>query len=167
MAAPDVTAVADGFRVSPWTAEEVWQGLAEFVMTDLVRWAVLVGVAPIIWVSIDDSLTRKDEETTHPEAVDVVHAHAAAGKARRPTARERCTSPVGCKSASGAIPSPGGCTCGRRRCGGSTGVGPRDSAWGSGPRTNWRRRCWKNCDRICRKATKSMSCSTAGMRRAS
>lgn len=78
--APDVSAVADCFRVSPWTAEEVRQGSAEFVMTDLARWAVLAGVAPIIFVSIDDSLTRKDKDTTHLEAVDVVHDHAAAGK---------------------------------------------------------------------------------------
>lgn len=80
VAAPDVSAVADCFRVSPWTAEEVRQGLAEFVMTDLVRWVVLAGVAPIMFVSIDDSLTRKDKDTTHLEAVDVVHDHAAAGK---------------------------------------------------------------------------------------
>ena len=78
--APDVSAVADCFRVGPWTADEVRQPLAAFVMDDLIQLAAGPGMVPNIYVSLDDSLTRKDKDTTCLEAVDWVHDHAAAGK---------------------------------------------------------------------------------------
>lgn len=80
VAAPDVSAVADFFRVSPWSAEEIRDPLARFVMDDLVRRAEAAGSAPVIWVSIDDSTTRKDKNTRHLEAVDWVFDHAGSGK---------------------------------------------------------------------------------------
>jgi len=81
--APDVSAVADSFRVSPWTGEAVRQALAAFVMADLLRRAEAEGVKPIILVGIDDSATRKDKDTSHLEAVDWIFDHAAAGKGQK------------------------------------------------------------------------------------
>jgi len=58
--APDVSAVADFFRVSPWSGEEMGQGLSRFVMADMMQRAEAQGIKPIIYASIDDSLTSKD-----------------------------------------------------------------------------------------------------------
>ncbi len=78
--APDASAVADFFRVSPWEAEEICQALGAFVLADMVQRAEAEGAEPIIWVSIDDTTTRKDKETRALEAVDWTFDHAAAGK---------------------------------------------------------------------------------------
>ncbi len=78
--APDVSAVADFFRVSPWKAEEIYQPLGPFVIADMLRRAAEEGVEPIIWASIDDSATRKDKDTHALEAVDWIFDHSASGK---------------------------------------------------------------------------------------
>jgi len=78
--APDVSAVADFFRVSPWSAEEMTGALATFTMTDMLQRARTEGAAPIIYVSFDDSATRKDKNTRHLEAVDWIFDHSASGK---------------------------------------------------------------------------------------
>jgi len=78
--APDVSAVADFFRVSPWEAEEIYQPLGPFVIADMLRRAAEEGVEPIIWASIDDSATRKDKDTHALEAVDWIFDHSASGK---------------------------------------------------------------------------------------
>jgi len=80
--APDVSAVADFFRVSPWEAEEVDRALGAFVIADMLRRAKEGGAAPVIWVSIDDSATRKDKDTHALEAVDWIFDHSASGKGR-------------------------------------------------------------------------------------
>ena len=61
--APDTSAVSDFFRASPWSAQEVGQSMSEFVINDLIERALEEGIEPIIYVSIDDSLTRKDKDT--------------------------------------------------------------------------------------------------------
>ena len=68
--APDVSAVADFFRVSPWSGKQMGVGLSNFVMADVIRRAETEGLESVIYVSIDDSLTRKDKGTTALEAVD-------------------------------------------------------------------------------------------------
>ena len=78
--APDVSAVADCFRVAPWTADDLRGPLATFVMCDLLRRAQEAGFEPIIWVSIDDTVSRKDKDTHRLEAVDIVCDHSASGK---------------------------------------------------------------------------------------
>lgn len=78
--APDASAVADFFRLSPWAAEELYRALGPFVIADILRRAEEEGAEPIIWVSIDDSTTRKDKNTHALEAVDRIFDHSASGK---------------------------------------------------------------------------------------
>jgi hypothetical protein len=78
--APDASAVADFFRVSPWEAEEIDQALGPFALADMLQRAEKEDAEPIIWVSIDDSTTRKDKDTHALEAVDWVFDHSASGK---------------------------------------------------------------------------------------
>jgi len=78
--APDASAVADFFRVSPWEAEDVSQALESFAIADMLRRAKGEGADPIIWASIDDSATRKDKDTHALEAVDWIFDHSASGK---------------------------------------------------------------------------------------
>jgi len=78
--APDASAVADFFRVSPWEAADISQALQAFVIADMLRRAAEEGAEPIIWASIDDSATRKDKDTHALEAVDWIFDHSASGK---------------------------------------------------------------------------------------
>jgi hypothetical protein len=91
--APDASAVADFFRVSPWEAEEICQALGPFAIADMLRRAEEEGVDPIIWASIDDSATRKDKDTRALEAVDWIFDHSASGKGQ--TAYCNWSFPVG------------------------------------------------------------------------
>jgi hypothetical protein len=70
--APDVSAVADFFRVSPWSGEEMGQGLSRFVMADMMQRAEAQGIEPIIYASIDDSLTSKDSRHDCPRSSGLV-----------------------------------------------------------------------------------------------
>ena len=81
--APDASAVADFFRVSPWEAEEIDQALGPFALADMLERSEKEDAEPIIWVSIDDSTTRKDKDTHALEAVDWVFDHSASGKGQR------------------------------------------------------------------------------------
>ena len=78
--APDVSAVADYFRESPWTTEGITHGLEEFTLADLLARAEAMGIEPIIYASLDDSTTHKDKNTSALEAVDVTFDHSASGK---------------------------------------------------------------------------------------
>ena len=80
--APDVSAVADFFRVSPWEAEEIYRALGPSLLPTCCRGQRREGAAPVIWVSIDDSATRKDKDTHALEAVDWIFGHSASGKGR-------------------------------------------------------------------------------------
>lgn len=73
--APDVSAVADFFRISPWLGQEMGIALSRFVMNDMIRRVQAQGIEPTIFVSIDDSLTQKDKGTTALEAVAWFHDH--------------------------------------------------------------------------------------------
>jgi IS4 transposase len=78
--APDVSAVADFFRVSPWSAREMDVALSQFVMHDLIQRAETEGKTYTVYVSIDDSLTGKDKDTKSLETVDWHHDHDASTK---------------------------------------------------------------------------------------
>jgi IS4 transposase len=78
--APDVSAVADFFRVSPWSAREMDVALSQFVMHDLIQRAESSGKTYTVYVSIDDSLTGKDKDTKSLETVDWHHDHDASTK---------------------------------------------------------------------------------------
>jgi hypothetical protein len=81
--APDVSALADCFRVSPWEPGEIDQALARFTIEDMVRRAKEEGTDLIAWASIDDSATRKDKDTHALEAVDWIFDHSASGKGQK------------------------------------------------------------------------------------
>lgn len=71
--APHPSNAADCLRISPWQADEVREGLRAFTINDLQLSSWLEEA--VLWVSIDDSLTVKDKDTTCLEAVDWHHDH--------------------------------------------------------------------------------------------
>ena len=80
--APDVSAASDFFRVSPWSGEEMGEALRQFVVADAIRRAEAEGAQPVIYTSLDDSLSGKDKETTALEGVDWHPDHNASSKNR-------------------------------------------------------------------------------------
>ena len=71
----DVSNWADCFRISPWTASDLRQGLGRL----LVEWAVATTgrqeAPPLILISLDDSIGEKDKATRHLEGVDWHYDH--------------------------------------------------------------------------------------------
>jgi len=71
----DVSNWADCFRISPWTATDLRQGLGKF----LVEWALVrtgrPEKPPLIQISLDDSIGEKDKATCHLEGVDWHYDH--------------------------------------------------------------------------------------------
>lgn len=65
---------ADCLRISPWSAADLREPLREFTIGDLMQFAALME-GEALFVSIDDSLTEKDKDTTCLEAVDWHHDH--------------------------------------------------------------------------------------------
>ena len=78
--APDESAVSDFLRVSPWSAEEMNLSVSEFGLRELLQRASLETSTPIAYVSFDDSLTGKDQDTHALEGVDIHHDHNASRK---------------------------------------------------------------------------------------
>lgn len=72
--APHPSNAADCLRISPWSAEELREPLRIFTIRDLMQMATLMPGEPL-FVSIDDSLTEKDKDTTCLEAVTWHHDH--------------------------------------------------------------------------------------------
>ena len=71
----DVSNWADCFRISPWAASDLRQGLGRF----LVEWALVITgrheKPPLIQISLDDSIGEKDKATRHLEGVDWHYDH--------------------------------------------------------------------------------------------
>jgi hypothetical protein len=78
----DQYALADCFRESPWTAEQVRTRLLVYLVRLAVRLARLLHLEKIIFISFDDSLCPKDPATRYLEAVDWHHDHNASSKKR-------------------------------------------------------------------------------------
>ena len=78
--APDASAVADFFRASPWSEQQIGQSLSQFGFNDALKRAWEENIEPLIYVSIDDSLTVKDKDTKALEGVDWFHDHNASPK---------------------------------------------------------------------------------------
>lgn len=72
--APHPSNAADCLRISPWSADELREPLREFTIGDLMQ-AANLGSGEPLFISIDDSLTEKDNGTTCLEAVDWHHDH--------------------------------------------------------------------------------------------
>jgi hypothetical protein len=78
----DEYALADCFRESPWTAQQVRTRLLAYLVRLAVRLARLLRLEKIIFISFDDSLCAKDPATRYLEAVDWHHDHNASSKKR-------------------------------------------------------------------------------------
>lgn len=80
--APDVSNVADSFRLAPWTAATLHPAVAaQAVMTALAH----LETCPeprFLLIDIDDSLAIKDPDTRHLEGVDWHYDHAARRRKR-------------------------------------------------------------------------------------
>ena len=72
--APDASNAADCLRISPWKAVDLREPLRDFTIGDWMQAASLLE-EEVLWVSIDDSLTAKDQGTTCLQAVDWHHDH--------------------------------------------------------------------------------------------
>src|SRR5689334_12497604 len=64
---------ADFLRISPWSAEEVRTALRRHQVQWLVAEAQRRGLPKILYVNLDDSLGKKDKQTSHVEPVDWFH----------------------------------------------------------------------------------------------
>jgi DDE superfamily endonuclease len=80
--APDESAVSDFLRVSPWTDDELNQSVSAFALSDLLRRAEREGVEPVLYASVDDSLSHKDKATHALAGVDIHHDHNASSSGR-------------------------------------------------------------------------------------
>ncbi len=78
----DQYALADCFRESPWTAEQVRSRLLVYLVRLAVRLARLLHLQKTIFISFDDSLCSKDPATRYLEAVDWHYDHNASSKKR-------------------------------------------------------------------------------------
>ena len=72
--------MADFFRASPWSDQQMGQSLSQFGLNDALKRALDENIEPIIYVSIDDSLTEKDKDTKALDGVDWFHDHNASTK---------------------------------------------------------------------------------------
>ena len=78
--APDASAVADFFRVSPWSESTLNQTLGKMSLADVIERVKREGRSPVVYVSIDDSTSTKDKDTHALEGVDWQHNHTASGR---------------------------------------------------------------------------------------
>lgn len=78
--APDESAVSDFLRVSPWPANEMNISVSTFGLKDLLRRGALEQITPVAYISLDDSLTTKDQDTHALEGVAIHYDHNASRK---------------------------------------------------------------------------------------
>jgi hypothetical protein len=72
---PDVSNMADCLRISPWTAQELRQRLAAFLVRFAIEQAERAGAPKVIYLNLDDSLAPKHKDTRHLEGVDWHYDH--------------------------------------------------------------------------------------------
>jgi DDE superfamily endonuclease len=66
---------ADFLRISPWCAEEVRTALRRHQVQWLVAEAQRRGLPKVLYINLDDSLGKKDKQTSQIEPVDWFHDH--------------------------------------------------------------------------------------------
>jgi Transposase DDE domain len=66
----DASNMADTLRIAPWTAEAIRQPVGEFMIREAIAQARAAGTLDAIYVSLDDSISRKHKHTRHIEPVD-------------------------------------------------------------------------------------------------
>jgi len=82
VASVDPSNLADFFRISPWQATGVRERLQAFVVRWAIEQASAGSTAPVIRISLDDSLAEKDKATRHLEPVDWHYDHVESQKGR-------------------------------------------------------------------------------------
>lgn len=66
---------ADFLRISPWSAQDIRTTLRRHQVEWLVAEAQRRGLPKVLYVNLDDSLGKKDKQTSHVEPVDWFHDH--------------------------------------------------------------------------------------------
>ncbi len=79
----DPSNIADTFRIAPWTAEDIRQPLAAFLMQTALERLGQQGQPRRLLINLDDSLAIKDPDTRCLQGVDWHYDHAAKRRARR------------------------------------------------------------------------------------
>ena len=79
----DPKALADFFRESPWSIDQISQPRKKFMLAKILELAQAAGVVLKIMVSLDDSLGKKGKATKHLEAVDHHHNHTESTRKRQ------------------------------------------------------------------------------------
>src|SRR6516165_5563842 len=73
--ATDPSNWADFLRISPWSTAEARDQLRLHQVRGLLELAQARGLPKVLYVNLDDSLGKKDKQTTHLEPVDWFHDH--------------------------------------------------------------------------------------------
>jgi hypothetical protein len=79
----DPKALADFFRESPWSIDQISQPRKKFMLAKILELAQAAGIALKILVSLDDSLGKKGKATKHLDAVDYHHNHTESTRKRQ------------------------------------------------------------------------------------
>lgn len=79
----DPKALADFFRESPWSIDQIGQLRKKFMLAKVLELAQAAGIELKIMVSLDDSLGKKDKVAKHLDAVDYHHNHAESTRKRQ------------------------------------------------------------------------------------
>jgi len=79
----DPKALADFFRESPWSIDQISQPRKKFMLAKVLELAQAAGMALKILVSLDDSLGKKGKATKHLDAVDYHHNHTESTRKRQ------------------------------------------------------------------------------------
>ena len=81
--AVDPKALADFFRESPWSIDQISQPRKQFMLAKVLDLARAAGIELKILVSLDDSLGKKGKATKHLDAVDHHHNHTESTRKRQ------------------------------------------------------------------------------------
>lgn len=81
--AVDPKALADFFRESPWSIDQISQPRKKFMLAKVLELARAAGIELKLLVSLDDSLGKKGKATKHLEAVDYHHNHTESTRKRQ------------------------------------------------------------------------------------
>lgn len=79
----DPKALADFFRESPWSLDQISQPRKKFMLAKILELAQAAGIVLKIMVSLDDSLGKKGKATKHLDAVDYHHNHTESTRKRQ------------------------------------------------------------------------------------
>ena len=80
--APHPSNAADCLRISPWSANDLQEALRALTINDLMQFPNMLG-EDMLFISIEDSLTAKDQGTRHLEPVSFFHDHTKSGSGKQ------------------------------------------------------------------------------------